>query len=244
MRIFLFFLLVAGIGFILFQYIRTTQFIRIGTELSDRAIPFSRPLPQATLKILVLGDSTGVGVGASSPEFSPAGLTAKRYPDAHIVNASVSGARMRDAVKQLSEIKETDFDLVMIHIGGNDAIRFTNNDEFAKDFAELMAQAKEKGDYVLVTSTGDIGTVPLFPFGSRWIFALRGYKIREIMKAEVARHDSATVRYTDLLRERALDPFALDPTHLYAEDKFHPSDAGYADWFSLMSKELDAFPIK
>lgn len=244
MRIFLSLLLVAVIAFIVFQYIRTTQLIRIGVGLSDRAIPFSRPLPQAALRILVLGDSTGAGVGASAPEFSPTGLTAKRYADAHIVNVSVSGARMQDVLRQLSEIQETDFDLIMIHAGGNDAIRFTDNDEFAKDFSALMTQAREKGDYILVTSTGDIGSVPLFPFGTHWIFARRGYKIREIMKAEVARHDSATVRYTDLFRGRAHDPFALDPKRFYAEDKFHPSDAGYADWFSLMSKELDAFPLR
>ncbi len=236
-------LLIAILGFIVFQYIRTTHLIRVGTRLSERTIPFSRPLPQAALKILVLGDSTGAGVGASAPEFSLAGLTAQRYADAHIVNVSVSGARVEDAVKQLSGIKETDFDLVMIHIGGNDAIRFTNNDEFAEDFATLMTQARDKGQHILVTSTGNIGTVPLFPFGTRWIFARRGNKIREIMKAEVAQHDSATVRYTDLLRERANDPFALEPELFYAEDKFHPSDAGYADWFSLMSKELDAFSI-
>jgi lysophospholipase L1-like esterase len=243
MRIFLACFLITVIGFLFFEYIRMSQLIRVAGELSERAVPFSRDLPGATLKILVLGDSTGAGVGASAPEFSLAGLTAKRYADAQIVNVSVSGARMRDARQQLAGVKDTDFDLVMMHIGGNDAIRFTDNEQFAIDFALLMRGATEKGDYVLVTSTGDIGTVPFFPWGTRWIFARRGYKIREMMMAEVARYDSATVRYTDLFRERAEDPFALDPVRFYAADNFHPSDAGYAEWFVLMSKELETFSI-
>ncbi len=234
-------LLVAILGFILFHAIRTTHLIRVGTRLSDRTAPYSRSLPGASMNILVVGDSTGAGVGASAPEFSLAGLTAQRYGDAQIVNRSVSGARVEDALKQLLEIGESEFDLVMIHIGGNDAIRFTDNREFAKDFSTLLALAQEKGRYVLVTSTGNIGTVPLFPFGTRWIFARRGNKIREIMKAEIARPDSSRVRYTDLWRKRALDPFALEPSKHYAKDMFHPSDAGYADWFSLMEKELNAF---
>src|SRR5277367_6022713 len=55
---------------------------------------YERRLASKGLAVLILGDSTGVGVGASMPEESIAGLLAADYPQADVVNISESGARI------------------------------------------------------------------------------------------------------------------------------------------------------
>ena len=58
----------------------------------------SAGVPKSALRVLVLGDSTGVGIGANRPEESIAGLLAQDFPAADIVNVSRSGARVADAL--------------------------------------------------------------------------------------------------------------------------------------------------
>lgn len=243
MRIILLVLVIAVVLFIVAQIVRTRHFIKVGENLVTETTPFAKSNSQAETRILMVGDSTAFGVGASSPEHSLAGLVAVKYPTAEIINVGVSGAKTGDALTQLEGIEDGSFDLVMLHIGGNDVVRFTSYKEFTNDLQELVALAERKGTHVLLTSTGNVGTVPLFPAGTRWIFGQRSQKVREIMMSLVAEKDPTTVRYTDLFRDRAIDPFALEPKKYYAADFFHPSDAGYADWFTFISAELDVFSL-
>jgi hypothetical protein len=62
---------------------------------------FERRLSAKGATVLILGDSTGVGVGATLPEESIAGLLAADYPDADIVNVAVSGTRVAGAIAQV-----------------------------------------------------------------------------------------------------------------------------------------------
>lgn len=239
MRIFLLVLLALLAIYVVGQILRTQQYIRIGRQMAEEAIPFSRNNPEAELRILIAGDSTGVGTGASSPETSLAGLIGKKYPEAEIMNIAVNGSKVSDLISQLEAVDQH-FDIVSLHIGGNDNVRFTSYDQLKTEIAKALELASSKADHVLLTTTGNVGTVGLFPAPTRWIFEIRTRKIRSLFMEQVqlAKGD---VRYTDLFRERAQDPFAQDPKKYYAQDYFHPSDAGYADWFSFISKELDTF---
>ena len=75
---------------------------------------------------------------------------------------------------------------------------------------------------------GDFGTARLLPVGTRWLISRRTKQLREIYIRLALRYDAT---YVDLLRPPASDPFALDPKTYYAGDQFHPSSAGYADWY-------------
>jgi len=79
---------------------------------------FERRLSARRATILVLGDSTGVGVGATRPEESLAGLFAADYPDADIINVAVSGTRVADAITQARRCFEAglSFDLALLHV--------------------------------------------------------------------------------------------------------------------------------
>jgi lysophospholipase L1-like esterase len=229
------------LGYGLQQYWRTQKLIRIGVKLATDTVPYSRIQPDGQPRILIVGDSTGVGVGASSPQTSIAGLVGEKYPRAEIINVAVSGAKIADVPKQLATIPDKSFDIVMLHMGGNDVVRFTRYAKIETGLAEVLALAHAKGNYVLLTSTGNVGTVPLLPPLSRWIFERRTRRVRELCITSVAKSQASTTRFTDLFRERAQDPYAQNPDKYYAADKFHPSDAGYADWFTFISSELDNF---
>ena len=231
MKYFLF-LLVVFIAVIAFEYYLTRQRITIGVGLAQSAIPFERE--GTGLKILVIGDSTVVGTGASSAEQSIAGLVGKTFPEATIVNQGVNGAKVNDLIDRLEELDDH-FDLVMVHIGGNDILRFTDYGQLGLGIDKVLDLAKEKGDKVTLTTTGNMGTARLLPFGTRWIFEKRTRKVREIFKPMA---EKKGVFYVDLFREKPVDPFAQDPGKYYAADSFHPSDEGYADWYTIIEPRV------
>lgn len=210
----------------------TRRLIAIGVDLSKKAVPFSRS--DSGPKILVVGDSTAVGTGASSGRTSLAGLLGAYYPSASITNLGVNGSKTRDLLAR-GDLEKGEFDLLVIHIGGNDTVRFTDLTELEKDIRLVLELAKKRAKHVVLVSTGNVGTARLLPFGTRWAFTIRTRQVRDIFMQASA---EAGIMYVDLFRETVSDPFAHDPEKYYAADFFHPSDAGYADWFGLIRKQL------
>lgn len=223
------------------QMLRSLRLIRAGEDLAVQAVPFAREVASPSMCILVVGDSTGVGTGASGPSASLAGLTGAKYPNASIKNIAVNGAKAEGVIEQL-RAEQGSYDLIMVHMGGNDTVRFTSAEGFRKNVRAVIDLASKKGSRVLLTSTGNVGTVPLFPAPVRPILRVRTQTTRKILMEEVAA-SGPNMRYTDLFREKGQDPFAQDPKKYYAADSFHPSDAGYRDWFGLIEKELEAFGL-
>ncbi len=230
-----FFLIIAAVAlciFVLWDYFETQRLIKIGVNLANKAAPFSKD--GSGPRILVIGDSTGVGTGASASTTSLSGLLSKEYPTASIENRSVNGSRTQDLLPRFADIKEH-YDLMMIHIGGNDTVRFTDLTILDKDIRGVIEHAKSIADHVVIVSTGNVGTARLLPLGTRWSFTIRTKQVRSIFQ-KAASDLGAT--YVDLYREPAVDPYAIDPKKYYAADSFHPSDAGYEDWFNLIKKQL------
>ena len=52
------------------------------------------------------------------------------------------------------------------------------------------------------------------------------------------------MRYIDLFREHDKDPYYGNPEYYYAADLFHPSTAGYADWYSIIGPALDGLQLE
>ncbi len=223
------------------ETLMTRRLISIGVGLADAAIPFQRELPDAELKILMIGDSTCVGTGADSSETSLAGLVGKYYPTASITNLGVNGAKTHELIPRLENLAGQRFDLVMLHIGGNDSVRRTDLQELEVSIKKVLELSNGLADHVTLTSTGNLATARLLPFGTRWLFERQTLKVREIFMREA---EAAGLIYNDLFRETARDPFAIDPDTYYASDSFHPSTAGYADWFTIIEKGLEKLSFK
>jgi lysophospholipase L1-like esterase len=238
MKLKLFVLLVGIIGcIILFQIAWLFYYIQIGKQVVKRSEKFEKKLENPEMRILIIGDSTAYGIGASSPINSLAGLYSQRFPEAEIVNMGLNGKKTIDLLNDLQSIQDQRFDLMQIDIGGNDIIRFRPYEETQTTIKQVLTLASQMADNVIFVSTGNLGTVKLFPSGTRYLLEKRTRKLREIFIAES--NQFPNVHYVDLFREAEEDPFSKDPAKYYAEDFLHPSDAGYADWFSYITIELE-----
>jgi lysophospholipase L1-like esterase len=184
--------------------------------------------------MLVLGDSTAVGVGAARPEESLAGLIANKESFGHVENYAMSGAVVADIAGQITKAKRSKYDFILIQIGGNDIIRFRS----AASQAALLAVSLEKlpsASQTLLLTAGNVGGTTLFPLPMRPFYERLTLQYHEAF-AEVAREKG--IIYVNLYVPPAQDPFVQDPDIYLAKDGLHPSSAGYQRWFEQIQKQL------
>jgi lysophospholipase L1-like esterase len=190
--------------------------------------------------VLLLGDSTGVGVGAVLPRHTLAGLLADACPQVQVVNRSRNGARVADALAALPALRDAlpadgeRFDLALLLLGGNDALRGTPRRQLAADAAALLAGLRGIATRTVWLGCPDIGASPLLPpplsWGMRWRTGRTVALLRGLARAE-------GVAYHDFFDPPAGDTHARRAGTCFADDGLHPSAAGYRHCFaSLVSQ--------
>jgi lysophospholipase L1-like esterase len=199
--------------------------MRRAIELARENEPLQRGVDGRRARLLIVGDSTAVGTGASSPQASLAGLLASAFPQLHIENRGRDGATFADLPRQLEGSEP--FDVVLIQAGGNGVIRLRDLDEVALQIDAVTRRARERADRVLLMPAGNVGNAPFFFPPVSWLMTSRSRRLHQAVREAAARHGAT---YVDLFKERADDPFAGSTT-LNADDGLHPSDAGYRVWF-------------
>lgn len=204
----------------------TVTRLHTAAELARQSEPLQRPVDAARVRLLIVGDSTAVGTGASSPEKSLAGLLAQAYPGLHIENRGRDGATLAEVPHQL-EADDTRFDIVLVLAGGNDVIRLRDLDNTASHLDRIAQLAKARADTVVLMPAGNVGNAPFFFPPVSWWMASRSRELHALVRAAAQRQG---VGYVRLFKERADDPFAQHP-ELNAKDGLHPSDGGYEVWF-------------
>ena len=193
-------------------------------ELARASTPLQAVPPSAALRLLVVGDSTAVGTGASSGQTSLAGLLAQRYPNLLIDNRAQDGARFDGVVEQLSAGGR--FDFVLIMAGGNDVMRFRNADATRADIDRAATLAQGLAPRVAFLPAGNVGNAPFFFPPVSWLMTSRARELHAAVQAAAARTGAA---YVNLFKPPEDDPFVQRPG-LHAADGLHPSDAGYRVW--------------
>ena len=186
--------------------------------------------PQASL--LIVGDSTALGTGASNPEASLAGRIAQRYPGLAIRNLASAGARFEAIAEQLAHAGR--HDLILVVGGANDVMRFTSASDLARSVALTLNRAAQQAGKVIVLPAPNVGNAPFFPPPLSWLLSHRVRSLHRLVRASAVTTGAA---YVNLYRERADDPFVRDSERLIAIDHLHPSDAGYAVWFDELERQ-------
>ena len=199
---------------------------RIGqaAELARQSTPYEQSPVNATLSLLIVGDSTGVGTGASSAEASLAGLLGRAYPRLRIDNRARDGATFADVVRQFEGAQR--HDLVLVQAGGNDVIRLRSDEEVRADIDRVTALARERADRVVLMPAGNVGNAPFFFAPASQLMTSRSRRLHGFVRESAGRHGAVVV---NLFKERSEDPFVQTPG-LHAVDGLHPSDAGYRRW--------------
>lgn len=217
----------------LWRWTQLVSYMRIGETLADGAKPFERrTLPHAPT-VLVVGDSTGVGTGATTPSDSIAGRLGAAFPHVAVVNLAVNGARTLDVIMQLAGAAPGRYDLVLVHGGGNDVLRRTPLRALAPQVDALMRLARKLSSNVVVTTIPNIGLLPMFFPPLSWWMSRRSRQVCALYAAAARTHGA---HYLDFFHERGACPLMADPARYFASDGLHPSDACYAYVFETMMK--------
>lgn len=185
------------------------------------------------LQLLMLGDSTAAGVGASETAATvgarlAAGIAATGRT-VTLSSVAVSGSRAADLADQLRELGERPAaalpDLAVILIGANDATHLSRLGTVRGKLTAAIRELRATGAAVVVAGCPDLGAVRTFGQPLRLLAAARG---RAVAAAERRAAADAGATFVDLARETG-PTFRADPRML-SEDRFHPSDLGYARW--------------
>lgn len=229
-------IVVVSLGYTLFGTAMLGVRIFTGRKISEKSVPFQHSSAQERYRILIVGDSTGVGTGAKTPEDSVAGLILRDYPETTIENRAENGAKLADVITQLDEETSDSYDLILIQAGGNDILRFTSLDTLEDTVATLLRSAKERADNVVFMSSGNVGNAPAFMPPLSWLYTSRTRKVRELLMESA---EAEGVVYVDLFMERRDDPFVSEPERYNARDFLHPGSEGYRLWYEALKAQAN-----
>ncbi len=208
---------------------------RVGQSkaLTRQSEPFEQRPDAATRRLLIAGDSTAVGTGASTPAHSLAGLIATQHPQLLIENRARDGALFADVAEQL--LRPGRFDVVLVQAGGNDVIRLRSASAMRKDIDRVLEAARQRADVVVFMPAGNVGNAPFFFAPWSWWMTSRAREMHRLVAAATARSNAV---YVNLFQEHDDDPFVRQP-EFNASDGLHPSDAGYRVWWQVLQDQAD-----
>jgi lysophospholipase L1-like esterase len=206
--------------------------VRRAHGYANRAQRYERRIDNASHRLLIVGDSTGVGLGTSNIEDSLAGRLARDFPHASIENCAELGARVACVLGQLAEV-EVAYDAVLIVAGGNDILRRTPHDELQKTLVAVIRRAQAVAPLVIVVNSGNVGGAPLFSWPLNWVLSRRSLRVRRIFALTCRQMRAQFVNLT-FVPER--DHFARHRELYFAEDGLHPSSAAYEYCYGALKR--------
>ena len=196
------------------------------------------------LLYVVLGDSTAAGRGGHY-ERGIALNTARHLAESRtvtLVNLAVSGAKVRDVVQgQLPEAVRLKPDVVLLAVGANDVTHFTTSGAVSEGLSSVIDQisAARPGVRIVLTGSPAVGTARRFAQPLRWLAGVETNRVNRVVWAviEQANRRGEHVTWAPIARDTEA-AFAQDPG-LFAPDRFHPNDRGYAAWMPTLNAALD-----
>lgn len=206
--------------------------------LAATALFLAQPAPAAPLTYVILGDSTAAGVGGNY-ENGIAVATEKELGQSREVamtNLAVSGARMKDVLRdQLPKAEELRPDLVLLSAGANDVTHLTSIRSMRNSLREIVRRLRAANPSVTIAITGspDMGAPPRIPRLLRGLADRRTKKANRMFVEEAA---SLALTFAPIALETG-PQFRADHS-LFAADRFHPNDRGYATWIPVLNRAL------
>src|SRR3989339_713819 len=209
------------------RYVKFFDSVKTGKQLAAASMPFAFTLPNPQKRLLIIGDSTAVGVGPSDPNDSIAGKFHRDFPGVEIINISRRGAQLSEIAGMFNRA-EGNFDLILIQGGANDIIYFTPLGKSANQLDMLFKEAKGRAPEVVSITSGNVGLAPMFPWPLNWVYSYRSKIFLDRFKKIAADNG---VRFIELYQPRADDLLSQDIARFYASDGLHLTADGYEVWY-------------
>jgi lysophospholipase L1-like esterase len=184
---------------------------------------------QHAVRLLVVGDSSAVGIGASHSNETLAAHIAALYSLraqclVHWSAIGKSGATLDDLCALLSEQPPhlLEADVVVVAIGVNDVLRLRSPLHWRRSLYSLIE---------LLPSITGCERILLSPIPPLWKFSLLPVPLRYLLGVQALTLDlvSRTVLDGQSSAEHLRIPL-LDQTTMLCEDGLHPSSCGYKEW--------------
>jgi len=223
-------------GALVLQTLKAIRSLHLGRSIVSAASAFAQQPEQPALRVLLMGDSTGLGVGAQA-EHSLAALLAADRPDAEVLNVSRSGARLVDIAEQLKHLPRSgaSWDLLLLHAGGNDIFRGTSPTRMQQAADALLAQLVPLARHVVWLGPPDVGLLPAFVPPFSWLLSRRSMQACALFKRCA---DRSGVRFVDFCEPREKAFFSTDPSRFIAADLVHPTAETYRHCYGLLKQSL------
>jgi lysophospholipase L1-like esterase len=201
------------------------------------------PSRAAPLRLVLLGDSTALGVGVDQVGDTVGGQLAAMLAEGpggrRVELSSVAVARSRsiDLGAQVSRaLVGRRPDVAVILIGGNDAIRFTPIATAAEHLASAVRRLRAAGSAVVVGTCPDLTAAYAFPPPLRHLMGWRSHQLAHAQK-------TATRAASGIVVDLGATTGAVFRADVgtFCHDGYHPSADGYRVWaHALLPAVLEA----
>ena len=177
------------------------------------------------LRLLILGDSSGAGVGVETQDQALAGQLVAQLKPRHRVEWTLiakSGATTAAALDMLDDVRGQSFDLVVIALGVNDTKNAVSERVWRRNYSEILDRLTTIHDAQMICASGlpPMGRMPILPRPLRDVLGARAKRFDAILQDLLSRRPNT--------RHIKMD-FDMDPSEA-ASDGFHPGPAIYAEW--------------
>lgn len=182
------------------------------------------------LHLMIFGDSTAAGYGCREADEVPGVALARGL-------AELSGAQVRLSTKAMvgatskGLVSQLDAALVagpppqaaVIMIGANDVTSLNGIGASARRLGATVSRLRSAGAAVVVGTCPDFGVIDAIPQPLRWTARALGLRLAR-MQTDAVRSAGGIPVPLAMLRPH----FLTEPDRLFADDRYHPSAAGYA----------------
>jgi len=184
---------------------------------------------RATIRLVMLGDSSAAGQGVSDPHETPgallaAGLSTVAERRVRLTSFAKVGAQSSDLQDQITRALEVRPQLAVIMIGANDVTHRVRPSVSVRRLEQSVRRLRDAGVEVVVGTCPDLGTVEPIAQPLRWVARHWSRQLAAAQTIAVVEAGGRTVSLGDLLGPE----FHARPTEMFGPDRFHPSALGYA----------------
>ncbi|MBV9958978.1 MAG: SGNH/GDSL hydrolase family protein [Acidobacteria bacterium] len=184
--------------------------------------------PDGAVIYAAVGDSTGAGLGARQGGYVERlfARIKQARPASRLNNRSLAGANTAQVLQsQVAQIVADQPTLVTVGIGLNDLLQGVTEDEFAKNYEEIVSRLLGTHAFIIITTLPDLSAAPAFAKREAGDLTARLIRYNQRIETIAARYGVELVDVYNLSRE------ALHTRpELFGADGLHPSDAGYEYW--------------
>lgn len=194
----------------------------------------------ALVTYLILGDSTAAGVGGEYEQGIARATTREleRTQQVTMHNVAVSGARIKDVLEdQLPRAAHVRPDLVLLSVGANDVTHLTSVRSMRSNLREIVRRLRATNPDVAIVITGspDMGSPPRVP---RLLRGIASWRTKQVNRMFTAEAKALGLTFAPIAAETG--PLFRKDRSLFAADRFHPNERGYATWIPVLNRALAA----